>query len=148
MIAADDVSVAQPAAAIGCAASMKAARRWLLADAVKVPYYVDGRKRQGTLDADADRAALATYTEAQAALAKAPDGWLLGFALGPDGEGFWQGIDLDKIDAIVTRNASIIAYSDVFLLLTILSFAIPIALFFLPRTAPDASIPETMQLVE
>lgn len=55
---------------------------------------------------------------------------------------------LDKIDAIVTRNASIIAYSDVFLLLTILSFAIPVALFFLPQTAPDASIPETMQLVE
>jgi RecA-family ATPase len=78
---------------------MKAARRWLLASPAKVPHYADGAPRSGTLDSPDDTARLVGYEEAQAALALHP-GWLLGFALGPDGTGYhWQGIDLDKIVA-------------------------------------------------
>ena len=78
---------------------MKLARRWLLADGGKVPYYVNGQRRSGALDDPEDIARLASYQEACAALAARP-GWLLGFALGPDGAGgHWQGIDLDKVVA-------------------------------------------------
>jgi DHA2 family multidrug resistance protein len=56
---------------------------------------------------------------------------------------------LDKIDAIVSRNASIVAYSDVFLLLTLLSFVIPVALYFLPKSDADAAPElEMMHVVE
>lgn len=79
--------------------TMKKARRWLLADGAKVPHYVNGLRRQGVLDSPEDIAQLATYDEAAAALGSRP-GWMLGFALGPDGSGgHWQGIDLDKIVA-------------------------------------------------
>ena len=78
---------------------MKRTRRWLLADSAKVPHYVNGQRRNGALDSAEDLAQLVSYEEASAALANRP-GWLLGFALGPDGAGgHWQGIDLDKIVA-------------------------------------------------
>ncbi|MBF0678555.1 MAG: AAA family ATPase [Devosia sp.] len=76
---------------------MVSARRWLIASPNKVPHYVDGSKRSGALDCPEDHARLATYADAQAALASRP-GWLLGFALGPTESGYcWQGVDLDKI---------------------------------------------------
>lgn len=79
--------------------AMKLARRWLLSDPEKVPYYVNGQRRHGTLDGPDDVAQLASYHEASAVLAARP-GWLFGFALGPDGAGGnWQGIDLDKVVA-------------------------------------------------
>jgi hypothetical protein len=79
--------------------AMKLARRWLLANPDKVPYYVNGQRRHGTLDSLDDVRQLASYHEASEVLAARP-GWLLGFALGPDGTGEnWQGIDLDKIVA-------------------------------------------------
>lgn len=87
---------------------MKHARRWLLwrseAPYVegkkrrKVPYYASGRHRGGTtLDSPADVAELVDYDTARAAMAAG--GFTgLGFALGPDGEGCWQGVDLDAIE--------------------------------------------------
>lgn len=76
---------------------MKGARRWLIANPAKVPFYVDGTPRNGVLDSPEDVDRLASYGEAAAALSLRP-GWLLGFALGPDGTGAnWQGVDLDKI---------------------------------------------------
>lgn len=78
-------------------AIMKQARRWLLADTNKVPHYVNGTRRNGPLDSPEDVEQLASYDQACAAL-EDRDGWLLGFALGPDGAGGnWQGIDLDKV---------------------------------------------------
>ena len=78
---------------------MKAAERWLIASPSKVPHYIDGTNRRGKLDTPDDTAHLASYDEAIAALTKYGPGWRLGFALGPDGAGgYWQGIDLDKID--------------------------------------------------
>jgi hypothetical protein len=77
--------------------AMKAAKRWLIADPLKVPHYVTGQRRNGGLDTEQDRARLATYDAAREALTLKPGGWFLGFALGPDGNAFWQGIDLDKI---------------------------------------------------
>lgn len=80
-------------------AAMKAARRWLLASPGKVPHYVDGTPRRGSLDTPDDTARLASYDEAKSALQHRVSGWYLGFALGPDGEGgHWQGVDLDKIE--------------------------------------------------
>jgi hypothetical protein len=76
---------------------MKAAKRWLLANPDKVPFYINGRLRNGALDGPEDTANLAAYDDARAALAQLP-GWFLGFALGPDGSGwYWQGIDLDHV---------------------------------------------------
>jgi len=63
----------------------------------KVPYYVNGQRRQGTLDGAEDQARLGTF---EAALSRWEAGGYdgLGFALGPDGTGHhWQGIDLDDI---------------------------------------------------
>jgi len=77
---------------------MKAARRWLLASPAKVPFYADGTPRSGSLDSPDDVARLVTYDEVHAALASRP-GWFAGFALGADGNGNWQGIDLDHIEA-------------------------------------------------
>lgn len=80
--------------------SMKAVRRWLLASPDKVPFYINGQKRHGTLDGADDLAQLGSYDEARAVLAARGEGWLLGFALGPDGSGgHWQGIDFDKVVA-------------------------------------------------
>lgn len=79
-------------------ARMKAARRWLLASPDKVPHYIDGTCRRGTLDTPDDLARLADYDPAKVVLAQHGPGWHLGFALGPDGEGgHWQGIDLDHV---------------------------------------------------
>lgn len=90
-------------------AAMKAARRWLLWKALpgatpadkprKTPFYVTGRLRGKdiALDSPEDVAELATYEDACAVLAAG--GYAgLGFALGPDGEGAWQGIDLDNLE--------------------------------------------------
>jgi hypothetical protein len=78
---------------------MATARRWLLASPDKVPHYVSGQKRNGTLDTPEDLAQLAPYHLALEALEARP-GWLLGFALGPDGSGrHWQGVDFDKVSA-------------------------------------------------
>lgn len=80
-------------------AQMKAARRWLLASPTKVPHYVDGTSRRGTLDTADDMARLASFEDAATALQNHGPGWHLGFALGPDGTGkHWQGIDLDHIE--------------------------------------------------
>lgn len=85
-------------------AKMQAAPRWCLWNSeqrtrrdgsvasVKVPYYVDGSRRRG--DLNADQAQLVTYAEASTA--RALWGFSgIGFALG-DG---WQGVDLDHVDA-------------------------------------------------
>lgn len=78
---------------------MVSAKRWLLADPSKVPFYVNGRRRGGTLDGPADAAQLGTYEEAKTILDSRGVGWRLGFALGPDGTGnHWQGIDFDKVE--------------------------------------------------
>ncbi len=78
--------------------SMKCAKRWLLASPDKVPHFVSGLKRHGELDTPEDRARLAHYHEARDALKTRGEGWLLGFALGPDGSGgHWQGIDFDNV---------------------------------------------------
>lgn len=77
---------------------MQARRRWLVASPDKIPFYVSGQVRKGTLDSPADVEQLANYGDAKAHLATRGNGWHLGFALGPDGTGGqWQGIDLDKI---------------------------------------------------
>lgn len=78
---------------------MRDARRYLLRDARKRPFYITGAMRHGELDAEADRAQLATLPQAMEALDQAGDGWGLGFALGYDddtGE-HWQGIDFDHV---------------------------------------------------
>lgn len=78
--------------------SMVCAKRWLLASPDKVPHYINGTKRHGELDTSEDRARLARYHDAKVALEMRGDGWLLGFALGPDGTGgYWQGIDFDNV---------------------------------------------------
>lgn len=76
---------------------MKAAKRWLLSRD-KRPFYIDGSPR-GATDTDEDRSQLAAYDEAAAALSARGAGWLLGFALGPDGTGgHWQGVDFDDME--------------------------------------------------
>ena len=84
-------------------AQMRNARRWLVYKMVprqngkpdKVPYYTNGKPRNGTLDSPDDVRQLATYQEA-ASVAESSDAYAgLGFALGQDGDGFWQGIDVD-----------------------------------------------------
>lgn len=85
---------------------MRAAPRWLLWKAVphddpakkprKVPYYADGSPRRGALDSPEDISRLASFDNAQQACESgAYTG--LGFALGLDGEGYWQGVDLDNL---------------------------------------------------
>lgn len=73
----------------------------------KVPYYVNGGRREGALDGAEDRAKLVTHVEAAGkheALAGTFAG--LAIALGPDGRGgYWQGIDLDNI--VVNRLADL-----------------------------------------
>lgn len=83
----------------GTFASMRAARRWLVWNQDKKPFYANGIPRNGTLDSEADRAALASFEVATAAVANSGGRFAgVGFALGQDeAGGFWQGIDLDKI---------------------------------------------------
>ena len=84
---------------------MRRAPRWLLWKSIptdqgrtrKIPHYTSGERRNGALDGPVDAARLAAFDQALAALqAGGFDG--LGFALGPDGDACWQGIDLDDID--------------------------------------------------
>lgn len=81
---------------------MKAARRWLVwrtggKKPRKVPYYVSGKPRKGTLDSPEDIAQLGTLDDALAALQTGRYTGL-GFALGADGNGgYWQGVDLDHL---------------------------------------------------
>jgi hypothetical protein len=85
---------------------MREARRWLLWRAEpdgktdkprKTPYYITGTKRHGKMDTPEDRAQMATFSDACAALDRG-DWSGLGFALGPDDTGaHWQGIDLDHL---------------------------------------------------
>jgi primase-polymerase (primpol)-like protein len=85
---------------------MRNAKRWLLwrsekdksnsNKSRKVPYYADGTFRRGTLDTPDDLDRLVTYDVAVEVLGE-KDFTGLGFALGKDGEGYWQGIDLDNI---------------------------------------------------
>lgn len=76
---------------------MKAAPRWLVHDANKRPFYVDGTPRRGKLDSFEDVERFGTFDEAVAALQRGFVG--LGFALGPDGTGnHWQGVDFDRAD--------------------------------------------------
>lgn len=75
---------------------MRAARRWLVWDHKKAPYYVNGgaRGEGGTLDSPEDVARLASYDEAVDALRRLPEVYAgIGFALGHG----WQGIDLDNV---------------------------------------------------
>lgn len=83
---------------------MRHAKRWLVwrlepgdTKPLKVPYWVNGRKRAGTQNGPEDLANLATFAEAVAAFETGRfDG--LGFACGPDGTGnYWQAIDLDNL---------------------------------------------------
>ncbi|MES2279945.1 MAG: AAA family ATPase [Pseudomonadota bacterium] len=64
----------------------------------KVPYYVTGVRRSGSLDSAEDRAQLASFDEAIDAYWQGGyDG--LAIALGPDGSGnCWQGIDFDDVE--------------------------------------------------
>ena len=82
---------------------MRAAKRWLLwksENSSKVPYYVIGGKRSGTLDSPDDLAKFASYEEARSAMERNPGTYTgLAFALGPDSTGNrWQGIDLDDVE--------------------------------------------------
>ena len=75
---------------------MKRARRWLLykmikkpdGKASKVPYYVNGKPRNGMLDTPEDVRQLVDY-ETAAQVVDGSDAYAgLGFALGKDGEGY------------------------------------------------------------
>jgi hypothetical protein len=89
--------------------AMRATPIWLVWKAIvepgkskprKVPYYVNGAPRSGTLDSPEDRAQLVTYDHAVAALEQSGAYAGLAIALGPDGRGgHWQGIDLDDMVA-------------------------------------------------
>jgi putative DNA primase/helicase len=86
---------------------MRESERWLLWKEIpndnpdkkprKIPYYTNGQNRSGTLDSPADIANLDSYNNAKAKLDSGNYAGL-GFALGKDGDKFWQGIDLDDID--------------------------------------------------
>lgn len=86
---------------------MRVAKRWVVRVG-KLPFYPNGTPRtgDGKLDSEMDRALLGTYDEACAALIANPHRFTgIGFALGPDGDGYWQGIDLDKVQ--LNRLASL-----------------------------------------
>jgi hypothetical protein len=85
---------------------MLAARRWLVWKSIsaspgkkprKVPFYATGQPRAGSLDSPDDAARLVSFDEAIAALGSGAYAGL-GFALGRDGNGHWQGVDLDDIE--------------------------------------------------
>jgi putative DNA primase/helicase len=84
---------------------MRRAQRWLLyrleASATggkprKVPFYADGVRRNGRLDSPEDIARLVSFEAVLTAL-EIGDYAGLGFALGPDGEACWQGVDFDDV---------------------------------------------------
>lgn len=85
-------------------AMMQEARRWLLYKVIpngdkkprKVPYYVTGKPRSGAMDTPEDVAQFATFDDAARAF-QAGRYAGLGFALGRDDGGFWQGVDLDHL---------------------------------------------------
>jgi len=85
-------------------AQMRNAKRWLLYKMIqrpdgkpdKVPYYTNGKPRNGTLDSLEDVRQLSTYQEAASIVDESDVYSGLGFALGQDGEGYWQGIDVDN----------------------------------------------------
>lgn len=81
-------------------------KRWLLWKSIpsqngknkKVPFYTNGKARNGELDTSEDYSQLVSFDEAYNVLNKTDNYTGLGFALGPDGNGgYWQGIDLDDI---------------------------------------------------
>lgn len=86
---------------------MRVAKRWVLWKLVfksqatkplKIPYYINGGPR-GRTDDEADLARLGTFEDAVTRY-QAGGFQGLGFALGPDETGgYWQGIDLDDVDA-------------------------------------------------
>ena len=86
---------------------MQTAKRWILwrmepgesgHKPRKVPYYANFTKRSGVLDSPRDRENFVIMDQALKAMERRP-GFMLGFALGPDGSGnCWQGIDLDQAD--------------------------------------------------
>ena len=95
------------------------AKRWLVwrgPGKDRVPYYVSGSRRFGTLDSAADVARLATFAAAVKAFRTGCfDGF--GFALGPDGDANWQGIDLDNMrqdEKLAPEAESIIAIADTY----------------------------------
>ncbi len=82
-------------------------RRWLLWQSEpqeqgkprKIPYYVNGKSRQGILDSPKDLGQLVSFDEAQSIVSSHRGRSGLAFALGADhNDGYWQGIDLDAID--------------------------------------------------
>ncbi len=86
---------------------MRDAKRWLVWKSIpdsdstkkprKVPYYVTGTARHGTMDTPADIAQFGTFDNAVKALRGGRYAGL-GFALGADGTGnCWQGVDLDHL---------------------------------------------------
>jgi hypothetical protein len=85
-------------------AAMREAKRWIVwrlepnpdpaKRPLKVPYYLNGSKRHGTLDSAKDLARLGTFGAMLATLASG-DYTGPGFALGADGPHYWQGVDLD-----------------------------------------------------
>lgn len=87
---------------------MRMARRWLVWKWLppknpakekwrKVPYCVDGEPRSGQMDTPADVARLGRFGAALQALDTGKYAGL-GFALGPDGTGYyWQGVDFDEL---------------------------------------------------
>lgn len=93
----------QRAAATDTLTALKASKRWLLwrlTSGRKVPFYTNGERRQGALDSPEDVANLATYETAEHTLAMSNGEYEgLALALGKDGDGYWQGIDLDKISS-------------------------------------------------
>lgn len=89
---------------------MTQAKRWLVwreiyarkkpgAKPSKVPFYTNGtnRAKGGTLDTEEDVKQLSTFDDAVTAFNTGKYSGI-GFALGEDGEGYWQGIDLDGVD--------------------------------------------------
>lgn len=81
---------------------MTQAKRWLVwrnEDGRKLPYYNNGKTRGkgGSLDDENDIKQLSTFDDAVTAFNTGKYSGI-GFALGEDGEGYWQGIDLDKVD--------------------------------------------------
>lgn len=80
---------------------MRQAKRWLVwcnKSGRKLPYYISGKERGrgGVLDNDKDIKQLSTFDDAVKAFNTGKYSGI-GFALGKDGEGYWQGIDLDKV---------------------------------------------------
>jgi hypothetical protein len=81
--------------------AMKSVSRWLVWKKNKQPYYPNGTPRHGTLDTESDLQKLGRYQDAVNTVAHSNGQFLgIGFALGTDEYGgFWQGVDLDDIEA-------------------------------------------------